>query len=173
MTLDDLFRDTIRAIYNSETQLLKSMPRLRDAAQGARLKLAIGDSIRNCEKSIGRLEQICFRLGFAPGGIVCSGTLGLVEEADNHIRRYKGTPVADACYILDMERTIRYAGSNYGTAIAWAEDLDCDCAVVELLIQSLQDLEEADEGLTFIAEEEAYPVARDSIMGTGPLAAAL
>lgn len=158
-TLNDVFQDTIRDIYNSEQQLLKAMPKMRDAAQNPRLKEAIGKHIQQTEEHVRRIEQVAQTLGFDPKGVVCYGTQGLVKEADEHIEEFAGNAAGDAAIIACAQKNEHYEIANYGTAITWAEQLGLADDAIDLLEQTLQEEEETDDLLTEIAEEEVNPVA--------------
>ncbi len=158
-TLNDVFQDTIKDIYNSEQQLLKAMPKLQDAAQNPRLKEAIGKHITQTEEHVRRVEQVCQKLGFDPGGVVCQATVGLVKEAQEHIEEFAGNAAGDAAIIACAQKNEHYEIANYGTVITWAEELGVDDDVIELLEQTLEEEEETDDLLTEIAEEEINPAA--------------
>lgn len=158
-TLKDVFQDTIKDIYNSEQQLLKAMPKLMDAAQNPRLKEAIGNHIKQTEEHVRRVEQVCGKLGFDPGGVVCQATVGLIKEAQEHIEEFAGNAAGDAAIVACAQKNEHYEIANYGTVITWAEQLGIDESIIELLEETLQEEEDTDELLTEIAEEEVNPAA--------------
>lgn len=158
-TLNDVFQDTVKDIYNSEQQLLKAMPKLQEAAQNPRLKEAIGTHIIQTQEHVRRIEQVAQKLGFDPNGVVCQGTLGLVKEAQEHIAEFGGSPAGDAAIIACAQKNEHYEIANYGTVITWAEQLGLDDEAIDLLEKTLQEEEETDDLLTQIAEEEINPVA--------------
>ena len=158
-TLNDVFQDTIKDIYNSEQQLLKAMPKMQEAAQNPKLKEAIGKHITQTEEQVRRIEQVAQILGFDPGGVVCQATVGLVKEAQEHIEEFAGNAAGDAAIIACAQKNEHYEIANYGTVITWAEQLGLDEKAIDLLESTLEEEEETDDLLTQIAEEEVNPAA--------------
>ena len=158
-TLNDVFQDTVKDIYNSEQQLLKAMPKMMEAAQNPRLKEAIAKHQAQTEEHVRRVEQVCQKLGFDPGGVVCQATVGLVKEAQEHIEEFAGNAAGDAAIIACAQKNEHCEIANYGTVITWAEQLGLDEDAIDLLEQTLQEEEETDDLLTEIAEEEINPAA--------------
>ncbi|HWD39730.1 MAG TPA: DUF892 family protein [Fimbriimonas sp.] len=165
--LNDLFQDTIRDIYNSEHQLLKAMAGMREKSENDQLKRAFDTHIEQTEEQIRRIEQICIRLNFQPTGKTCQGTLGIVREATEDIGQFAGSPAGDACIIACAQKAEHYEMANYGSAIAWAEELEMDDDIIDLLEQTLQEEEEADDLLTSIAEDMANVQANDTMRTAG------
>jgi ferritin-like metal-binding protein YciE len=158
-TLNDVFQDTVKDIYNSEQQLLKAMPKMQEAAQNPRLKEAIGTHITQTQEHVRRIEQVAKMLGFDPNGVVCQGTMGLVKEAQEHIEEFAGSPAGDAAIVACAQKNEHYEIANYGTVITWAEQLGLSDDAIDLLEQTLGEEEETDDLLTAIAEEEINPLA--------------
>ena len=158
-TLNDVFQDTIKDIYNSEQQFLRAMPKMQDAAQNPRLKEAIGKHIEQTREHVARIEQVAQKLGFEPGGVVCQATVGLVKEATEHIEEFGGNAAGDAAIIACAQKNEHYEIANYGTVITWAEQLELDPEAIDLLEDTLEEEEETDDLLTGIAEEEINPAA--------------
>jgi ferritin-like metal-binding protein YciE len=151
-TLNDLFQDSIKDIYNSEHQLLKAMPKMREKAQGKRLKEAFDTHIEQTHEHVRRIERICHELDFSPTGKTCQGTMGIVKEADEELDEFAGSPAGDAAIIGSAQKAEHYEISNYGSVLVWAEELDLPQNVIEVLEQTLQEEEETDELLSSIAE---------------------
>lgn len=158
-TLNDVFQDTMKDIYNSEQQFLKAMPKLQEAAQNPKLKEALAKHQTQTEEHVRRAEQVAKLLGFEPTGVVCQATVGLIKEAQEHVEEYAGNAAGDAAIIACAQKNEHYEIANYGTVITWAEQLGLDDAVIDLLEQTLQEEEETDDLLTEIAEEEVNPAA--------------
>ena len=75
---------------------------------------------------------------------------GLLEEGEEALRKPMG-PLKDALLIASAQRVEHYEISAYGTAIAWAKQLDLD-DLADLLDESLDEETSADEKLTEVAE---------------------
>jgi ferritin-like metal-binding protein YciE len=76
---------------------------------------------------------------------------GLLEEGEEAMQKRVTGSLRDALIIAGAQRVEHYEISAYGTAIAWAKQLDLD-DVVDLLDESLDEEAAADEKLTSIAE---------------------
>ena len=79
-TLQDLFIDELRDLYNAETQLLKALPKMAKGASSAELKQALEEHLAQTKGHVERLEQIFDGLGENPKGKTCHAMKGLVEE---------------------------------------------------------------------------------------------
>ncbi|HEY7816965.1 MAG TPA: DUF892 family protein, partial [Vicinamibacteria bacterium] len=74
-----------------------------------------------------------------------------LEEGEESIGKAPTGPLKDAVLIANAQRVEHYEIAAYGTAIAWAKQLDLD-DVADLLDESLEEESDADEKLTAIAE---------------------
>ncbi|HET6342597.1 MAG TPA: DUF892 family protein, partial [Gemmatimonadota bacterium] len=97
-----------------------------------------------------RLERLFSDLGEPPTGKSCKGMEGLLEEGDEAIKNHSAGILRDALIIAGAQRIEHYEISGYGTAKAWAEELDLEDAV-DLLDETLDEEAEADEKLSAIA----------------------
>jgi ferritin-like metal-binding protein YciE len=75
---------------------------------------------------------------------------GLLEEGDEAVKNHSPGVLRDALIIAGAQRIEHYEISGYGTAKAWAEELDLEEAV-DLLEDTLDEEAEADEKLSAIA----------------------
>lgn len=166
-TLDDLFQDTIKDIYSSETQLLQMMPRLSAAVKDPEIKAAIDAHAQETQGQIERIEQIAKMLNFSPEGVVCQATVGLVKEAQEHLDEYKDEPVIDAAVIASAQKNEHYEICSYGTVITWANTLGYSEAAM-LLKQTLAEEEATDKKLTRLAKGGANQEGVQEMTGQGP-----
>ncbi|HEV2472048.1 MAG TPA: DUF892 family protein, partial [Chthonomonadales bacterium] len=72
-TLNDLFADELKDLYSAETQIVKALPRLADAASDPDLRAAFNQHLSQTREHVTRLEQIFTDLGENPGGKACKG----------------------------------------------------------------------------------------------------
>ena len=75
---------------------------------------------------------------------------GLLEEGEEALKDHTPGVLRDALLIGGAQRIEHYEIAGYGTAKAWAEELDLE-DVVDLLDKTLDEEAEADEKLTAIA----------------------
>jgi ferritin-like metal-binding protein YciE len=147
--LEELFHDTLKDIYFAEKKILSTLPKIAKAAQNEDLKAAFQKHERETEEQVSRLEQDL--LAKKPQGKSCAAILGIIEEGQEIMKEYKGSPALDAGLLAAAQAVEHYEISRYGTLIAWAEELDLDDAVT-LLQETLEEEKATDEALTEIAK---------------------
>lgn len=149
-TFQDLFVDHLRDLYDAEQQITQALPGVIEAVSAAELRKALEHHLEVTHGQIERLERIFSELGETPGGKSCKGMKGLVEEADEAVQEHASGALRDALIIAGAQRIEHYEISGYGTAKAWAEELELEDAV-DLLDETLDEEAEADERLNAIA----------------------
>jgi ferritin-like metal-binding protein YciE len=89
----------------------------------------------------------------------CDAIVGLIEEGQEIMKEYKGSPALDAGLLAGAQAVEHYEISRYGTLKTWAEELGIDQAA-ELLGATLEEEKATDETLTSIAESVVNQEAR-------------
>ena len=90
----------------------------------------------------------------APGGKTCPAIDGILEEGEEILSEYEGTPALDAGLIAAAQAVEHYEITRYGTLKRWAEVLGLQDAAA-LLDATLQEEIETDETLTALADAAA------------------
>jgi ferritin-like metal-binding protein YciE len=150
--LDELFHDTLKDIYYAEKKILTALPKMAKAAQNEDLAAAFEKHHGETEEQVSRLEQVFELIEEKPQGKKCAAIEGIIEEGQEIIKEYKGSPALDAGLLAAAQAVEHYEISRYGTLKAWAEELGLDDAV-ELLGETLEEEEATDEALSGLAEE--------------------
>ena len=150
-TLQDLFHDTLKDIYFAEKKILSALPKMAKAAQSDDLRAAFEKHERETEKQVERLEQVFDLLGESARGKNCPAIMGIIEEGQEIMKEYKGTPALDAGLLSAAQSVEHYEISRYGTLKTWAGELGLDQAV-RLLDATLAEEKATDEALTELAE---------------------
>ena len=119
-TLQNLFIEELRDIYDAEKRLTKALPKMARAADAAELQAAFTNHTRDTEKQIARLEQVFRLLGEKPRGRKCDGIMGIVEEANTMMEELDG-PVLDAALIGGAQKVEHYEIASYGTLAYYAD----------------------------------------------------
>jgi len=151
-SLQELYVDELRDLYNAETQLVKALPKMAKAASNDQLREAFQEHLRQTSEHVSRLEQIFEQLGEKASGKKCLGMEGLVKEGSETINEDYSDEVKDAAIIGAAQRVEHYEMAGYGTVRAFAELLG-ETEHVSLLEQTLQEEKQADEKLMQLAEE--------------------
>jgi len=149
--LDELFHDTLKDIYYAEKKILSALPKMAKAAQNADLRAAFEKHKDETEGQVARLEQVFELIEEKPQGKKCAAIEGILEEGQEIIKEYKGSPALNAGLVSAAQAVEHYEIARYGTLIAWAEQLGHDDAV-KLLQETLAEEEATDEALTALGE---------------------
>ena len=157
-TLEKLFEDQLKDIYNAENQILKALPKMAKKASAAELKEAFTSHLQETKQQVERLDQIAAGLGQKLTGKKCKAMEGLIEEGSEVLEAEGPGPVIDAALIAAAQRVEHYEISAYGTARSLAEQLGHG-HVVELLQETLDEESAADEKLSGISMEAVLPAA--------------
>lgn len=151
-TLQDLYFDELKDLYNAEGQLLKALPKMAEKASSAQLRKAFERHLKETETHVERLVQIFEELNVSPKGKKCKAMEGLLAEGKELLEQDDADPsVMDAALIGSAQRVEHYEMAGYGCARTYARLLGYDDAA-ELLQQTLDEEGETDKKLTQLAE---------------------
>lgn len=150
-TLDELFLEEIRDLYDAEKQLTKALPKMAKAAVSDELRSAFEEHLEQTQGHVARLEQVFESIGEKARGKKCAAMAGLIEEGQEMAKETEETPVRDAGLIAAAQKVEHYEISAYGSARTHAELLGHEDAV-QLLEQTLGEEKETDEKLTELAQ---------------------
>jgi ferritin-like metal-binding protein YciE len=157
--LDDLFLDTLKDIYYAERKILKALPKMAKAAQSPDLKAAVEKHEDETEGQVERLQKVFEILGKQARGKVCPAIEGIIEEGEEIMDEFKGSPALDAGLVSAAQAVEHYEITRYGTLKRWAEELGMQDAA-RLLAQTLAEESNTDEALTGIADAVANQKAK-------------
>ncbi|PZU85027.1 MAG: hypothetical protein DI528_13055 [Shinella sp.] len=158
-TLDDLFHETLKDIYYAERKILKALPKMARGAQDPRLKAAFEKHKEETEGQVERLQQVFEIIGKRPRAKTCPAIDGIIEEGEEILDEFKGTPALDAGLLAAAQAVEHYEISRYGTLRAWARQLGHRDAVT-LLEATLEEESDTDDALTKLAESAVNVAAR-------------
>ncbi|KAF3362223.1 Protein YciF [Chlamydiales bacterium STE3] len=147
----DLFIDELNDIYSAETQLVKALPKMVDAASSPDLKNAFEAHLKETRKQVERLEKVFTALGEKMGRETCEAMKGLALECEQVVQLYPQSALRDAALIVSAQKIEHYEIATYGALCTFAQELDLD-DIQELLGETLDEEKSADEKLTGIAE---------------------
>lgn len=170
-TLQDLFLTELSDIYDAEKRLVKALPKMAKAATNADLKEAILAHHKETEGHVKKLEQVfkCFDLKAT--GQTCEATVGLLEEAEELMTEFKGSPVINAALISAAQKVEHYEMASYGCLHEWAGVLG-NAEAATLLQEILEEESAANEALTELAvddcNEEAHGEAGEKLLTAAP-----
>ena len=157
-TLQKLYTDELRDLYNAETQLLKALPKMAKGASSQELKDAFEKHLEQTKTHVERLEEVFEKLGEKPKGKTCRAMKGLIEEGSEILAKDGDESVLDAGIIVAAQKVEHYEIAGYGSVRTFAHLLGQNEAA-ELLQTTLDEESETNEILNKLAETVVNPEA--------------
>jgi ferritin-like metal-binding protein YciE len=161
--LRDLLKHEIKDLYSAEEQIIEALPKMIEKANNRNLKKALQDHLQVTRKQKGRLDDALVALdeerdeegegvfGLFKGKQKCLAMEGLISEGEKLMKEDMSAEVSDAAIIAAAQKIEHYEISSYGTARAYAQELNLE-EVEDLLQETLDEEYEADNLLSQLAE---------------------
>ncbi|MFO7444948.1 MAG: ferritin-like domain-containing protein [Ignavibacteriaceae bacterium] len=149
-TLEDLFLDELKDIYNAENQLSKALPKMAKKAVSEELRTAIEDHLKETENQIERLEKVFAEIDQTAKGKICKAMKGLIEEGTEIMEEASEDEVRDAGIISAAQKVEHYEIASYGTLVTFAKTLGYKKAA-DLLQETLDEEKKTDQLLSELA----------------------
>jgi ferritin-like metal-binding protein YciE len=161
-TLDDLFYETLRDVYYAERKIISGLRKMARGAQDEQLKAAFEKHREETEEQVERLQKVFELIGKRARGKTCPAIEGILDEAEEIMEEFKGSPALDAGLLAAAQAVEHYEISRYGTLKSWASQLGMDDAA-NLLDMTLNEEKKTDELLTGLAEQTLNAAAEQAI----------
>jgi ferritin-like metal-binding protein YciE len=153
--LHQFFMQQLQDVYWAEKKLVKTLPKLAEAATSNRLRQAFNDHLEQTINHVTRLENIFGLMNEEPKALKCAAMAGIVDEGSDIIDETdEGSAQRDVGLIFAAQKAEHYEIATYGGLVTLARTMGHDDAA-ELLDQTLSEEKVTDSLLTRIAEEEA------------------
>lgn len=152
-SLNDLFVQQLKDLYDAEQQLTDALPKMAEAASSSSLKSAFSEHFAQTQGHVRRLEQVFAGINCQPQRESCPAMKGLIKEGQEIIAAQGDASVRDAALIAAAQRVEHYEMAGYGTVRTFAHQLGRD-DLAQILQQTLDEEGEADKKLTQIAESQ-------------------
>src|SRR3984893_11047645 len=120
-SLQTLYVDELRDLYNAENQLLKALPKMAKAASSEELKDAFEKHLERTKTHVERLEEVFEEIGEKPKGKTCKAMKGLIEEGSEIFHEDGEESVIDAGIIVAAQKVEHYEIASYGSVRAFAQ----------------------------------------------------
>lgn len=150
-TLEDLFHDTLKDIYYAERKIIAGLKKMIRGAEAEDLKAAFDKHLQETEGQVERLVQVFELLGKPARGKTCPAIDGILEEGQEILEEFKGSPALDAGLLAAAQAVEHYEIARYGTLKSWALQLGHK-DVAQLLEQTLSEEMKTDQALSQLAE---------------------
>ena len=163
--LKDLLKHEILDLYSAEEQIIDGLPKMIQKANDPQLKAALSSHLEVTRRQKDRLDNIKRTLienngkednGFftnlfgGTNSVKCKGTEGLIKEAEKLMGEEMTSEAMDAAIIGAAQKIEHYEIAGYGTARAYAAELNLDDVAAQLE-ETLDEEYEADDLLTDLA----------------------
>lgn len=166
-TLHELLKHELKDLYSAEVQIINALPDMIKAADNAELRKALQQHLTVTKTHIQRLQEIQRTLGVEnatpetkgffvklfkseEGEEHCKAMEGLIKEGNSLLKEDMSVEVMDAAIIAAAQKIEHYEISSYGTAKAYALQLQLK-KVTTLLDATLKEEYEADNSLSKLA----------------------
>ena len=160
-TLQALYVEELRDLYNAENQLAKAMSEMAQAVQSDDLKEAFHTEASEAQQHAQRISQLCSSLKADPAGHPCKGMEGLLQEGRDLIQNGVQSPVLDAGLIATAQKAQHYEIAGYGCASTFARILGRRDGET-LLHQTMEEEKRADASFTRVANRVINVTAANS-----------
>jgi ferritin-like metal-binding protein YciE len=164
-TMDQLFVDEIRDLYDAEKQLTKALPKMAKAASSDDLRMAFEGHLEQTQGHVSRLEEIFNALGEKGTGKKCTAMQGLIKEGED-LMEMDQSALRDAGLIAAAQKVEHYEISGYGSARTHAS-LIGNLEAVSLLDETLNEEKEANLKLNDLAENTINNQAMEESEASG------
>ena len=151
-SIERLFEEEIKDLYDAEKRLVKALPKLAKAATSGELRAALEEHLETTRNHVRRLEEVFELIETKPKGVTCEGMKGLVAEGEEAIEQDGDGVLRDVAIIGAAKRVEHYEMGGYQSAIMLADAIGNEQAS-DLLGQTLGEEEEADQKLESLGQE--------------------
>lgn len=150
--LGDLFKEQVKDMHSSESQVESNYSKWVDKVQSAELKSIFQQRIQKAKERQQAISKIADAHGFSATGHKCKGTEGLLKEGNDFLGDAASkSAVLDAGIIANAQRVEHYAIAGYGCAHTYAQVLG-HTDVANTLERFADEAGDIDEQMTALAE---------------------
>jgi ferritin-like metal-binding protein YciE len=155
-TLYTLFMDELEDMYSSENQIVESLPKLIKLASFPELKEALSKHLKETQHQVTRIEKIFSLLNTPAKEKTCDAMKGILKETEKMVANTTKNATLDAAIISAAQKVEHYEIASYGTLRSFAQYLELDDEIIQLLQESLNEEGSANKALTKIAEGSLF-----------------
>ncbi len=150
--LKEFFVEQLQDIHWAEKELIRTLPKMKDAATNNELKQAFDEHLRQTEEHVKRIEEVFKMIDEPVSDHKCPAMVGIVNEGEEIIRETdEGSAQRDVGLIFAGQKAEHYEIATYGGLVTLAKTLGFGDAA-DTLRQTLAEEKETDRLLTDIAE---------------------
>ena len=157
--LQEFFVEQLQDIYWAEKKLVKTLPKLSEAATSTELRTAFNNHLDETREHVNRLETVFSIMNRNAKATKCPAMSGIVDEgADIIDDTDEGSAQRDVGLLFAGQKAEHYEIATYGGLIELAKTLGYTQAAA-ILHKTLEEEKNADTLLTNIAERSVNQMA--------------
>ena len=157
--LREFFIEQLQDIYWAEQKLVKTLPKMANAAHSAELREAFNSHLEETRNHVTRIEQAFQLINEKADTEECLAMKGIIKEGEDIIDETEDdTAQRDVGLIFAGQKAEHYEIATYGGLIQLARTMG-QTDVASLLQQTLVEEKAADQKLTEIAETTSNEAA--------------
>ncbi|HTI92630.1 MAG TPA: ferritin-like domain-containing protein [Puia sp.] len=161
--LQEFFIDQLQDIYWAEQKLVKTLPKMEDAANSNELKQAFNSHLQETRNHVSRLEKVFDLMGEPAEAKKCHAMAGITDEGEEIIDETEdNTAQRDVGLIFAGQKAEHYEIASYGGLVQLARTLGYS-DIAEILGVTLAEEKKADGLLTRIAENGINVQAKEEV----------
>lgn len=150
-SLQDLYVEQLKNLYDAEKQILDALPRLRTATTDPELQKALEIHRRESQQHVSRLERIFQDLGISPVVERNRTMQALIAGNQALLEKNLESSTKDTGLIAATQHIAHYEMAGYASVYTWATVLG-RIEDAELLKQTLDEERTTDRNLTRLAK---------------------
>jgi ferritin-like metal-binding protein YciE len=159
-TLKDVFVTKLQVLLDIETELENTLPKLREAAESEELKEAFSSHLEETMEHRERIGRIFELIDIKPKKLESEGIRGIIKDGSWVIKVDASEKIKDAMLASAARYAEHFEMAGYLSAIMEASALELD-EVVDILTETLEEEEAADEKLSEIINDNLSELAED------------
>ena len=153
--LREFFIEQLQDIYWAEQKLVKTLPKMAEAAHSGELRDAFNSHLEETKNHVTRIEKAFSMMKEKSSATECPAMKGITEEGEEIIDETEDdTAQRDVGLIFAGQKAEHYEIATYGGLIQLARTMG-QADVADLLAQTLTEEKNADQKLTMIAERNS------------------
>lgn len=159
--LTELLEHEIKDLYSAEKQLMDAIPEMIEAASNEKLKKKFTKHLKETERHLERIQEICKEMDINPGSTKCNAMAGLIEECKGLLSEKSDAAVLDAGLIACARRVEHYEIAGYDTAYRYAKALKLK-SVRKNLKKTLKEEKKTEKKLRKLAKKKIIKKAKSN-----------
>ncbi len=157
--LQEQLVDNLKDLYDAEKQLVRTLPKLANAAQSEDLAKGIVEHLETTKGQVERLDRIFELLEQKAESKPCAGMKGILQEGEEHLSEEHPEELTDTILISGSRKVEHYEIVGYTSALELAQAVG-NTEIARLLKQTLAEEERMDKKLATLSTRLLKPARK-------------